>query len=121
LRSYHDIERYIRDMKRGRTRFLISIGLPACRLDISESMTAQWQGHGDKKARKGMNNGYLYHGSQWDLCRSRFADPLYGNAFAEVCELRIESVDFSNGLYQRHWLEAGIGRTKPAGINAIIV
>jgi hypothetical protein len=45
--------------------FPISIGLSASRLDISETMTAQWQGQGDKDRRKGMNNGDLYHGGQW--------------------------------------------------------
>jgi hypothetical protein len=54
----------MRDMSEGRTGFSISIGLSASRLDISESMTAQRQGHGDKEGRKGMSNGYLYHDGQ---------------------------------------------------------
>jgi hypothetical protein len=72
----------------------ISIG-PACRLDISESMIAQWQGHGDKEGRKGMNNGYLYHGGQWDLHRNSLAEPLYGDALQRPANRRCR---FANGV-----------------------
>jgi len=63
------------------------MGLAASRLDIFESMTTQWQGQGDKEGRKGMNNGYLYHGGQWDLHRSRLAGSVDCRRRASVCEL----------------------------------
>jgi len=90
------------------------MGLSASRLDIFESMTAQWQGQGDKEGRKGMNNGYLYHGGQWDLQRSRLAGVDGDDVLLSAnCECRFANWRRSTAMAR--------GPEKPARINATIV
>jgi hypothetical protein len=63
IECYRDIEKYKEGAKDRNENSSISTGrLPADKIDIFAGMTALWQGHGDKKGRKGMNNEYLCHG-----------------------------------------------------------